>query len=40
MSKTKIKIFGWNNEKLDTGIVTNEKDAIDLFKRWKKKGFF
>lgn len=39
-SKKKITIEEYNGGKLDKCVINSEKEAEDLFKRWKKKGLF
>ena len=36
--KKKIKISEMDGTKLDTAIISSEKDADEVFSRWKKKG--
>ena len=38
--KMKIKICGADGRKLDSAVISNDKDAKNVFSRWKKKGFF
>jgi len=38
--KKKLKICDANGAKLDSAVITNEKDAEKVFTRWKKKGMF
>jgi hypothetical protein len=39
-NKKKISIEEYNGGKLDKCVINGEKDAEELFKRWKNKGFF
>jgi hypothetical protein len=36
--KKKIKIEEWDGRKIDSAVIKCEKDADELFERWKKKG--
>jgi len=38
--KKKIKISDASGTKLDSAVITNEKEADEVFSRWKKKGLF
>ena len=38
--KKKIKICDSDGSKLDSAIISNDKDAQIVFNRWKKKGLF
>lgn len=38
--KKKIKICGSDGSKIDVATISNEQDAENVLKRWKKKGLF
>jgi len=40
MEKKKIRISDFDGKKLDSAVVTNEKDVKKALKRWKLKGFW
>jgi len=38
ISKKKLKLCDFDGRKIDTAIISSDKEAEEVFKRWKKKG--